>query len=836
MDRIKVPSQSKQSLEKVFDNLQDTIKTNIDRRLSSFYKTFGIKKFSNDDDFKLKLTTDTHFSIDPGKALTDSLEIINLSSITTYNLSDIITVSPNSYYLIKLQWDNSVGSSPVDVANGFNYSGNPAKRYSKYNDRFTVVAESVINLTVSKTDDQIYIGVIHTNASSILDTGWTLSGQASVNGVIDLRNNNLLEFSDIRLNDASKLKTAFITAANAGLIVQPENTNTFVRFNNSSGDVILYINNLEKNIGINKITGASSAELDVNGTINATAIKVGGVNVMLDDVDPVNDIINFKIIDISSTPGTTYDTTAIASGIPSTNPSSENRKLLNVKFKWGYDDITGTGSTGGHFTINNSGLAFANNSLIGYWLYIDNNHNYKITGNTNLTLTLQDGMGAVPDLTGITVIASNPAKIHHNVNSYQLTVIPVVGTEKFYEKAIEREIKIASSPVIMTASLFLEAGVKHYCSIRGVRGLKYGNNTVLPSGSYNKYGISNSYGDGNGYFIPIHASLNAGTSSVQAETTDVGFKIKLAIDTTVAGSWSEAEEFEVAWKNTVNTVDFSHPEDFESTIISNKSRSLNVVTIMSRDYTVAVRPLIGGLAVGQQLNLVDESGGSIRVTSGSGGVPPNSSSILTLPIKLTTFSGTLDYNASTNVITIANTVVSPAGSTEVASSVEWSDVQSAIITINTKGDFRIIRSGAPFNFKIAQLNGGNALPTSNLTGETFEINTSKKGRLLGTTTIPNDVVLTRLEFDCDFLDKPDTKSTLLRVYQKTRENSFDSLVIETSDSGFSSTADAYISSTYGERTLLVDLWSDTSTYTNKATVWGTLIVYGKSFMYKNIEN
>ena len=107
MDRIKVSSGTKQTLEKVFDNLQDKVQLNLNRRMNRLFSSFGIicdfftdphtgdiTIAANDTAFKLSIqdgsTIDPKIVIEPGRAISPHTgSHIAIGSAITQSLTGI---------------------------------------------------------------------------------------------------------------------------------------------------------------------------------------------------------------------------------------------------------------------------------------------------------------------------------------------------------------------------------------------------------------------------------------------------------------------------------------------------------------------------------------------------------------------------------------------------------------------------------------------------------------------------------------------------------------------------------------------------------------------------
>jgi len=217
MNRIKVPSGSKQSLETVFDNLQDFVEENITDRIGVLFSDFGVAMGRSigvsDDDFKIILdSARTGFTLNSGKAISDDGEHFDFAGETRKAAITSFSLSPTTYYLVKMSY-TWVGSDAVAAQNAFMYNAagtTPySTQYTKKNDTYLIemvaVTGTISSIIAALDSDEFALGLVYVTAANKFDTSaWTFDSNTAINGVIDLRHQNRL-LLDIDNMDDSKV-------------------------------------------------------------------------------------------------------------------------------------------------------------------------------------------------------------------------------------------------------------------------------------------------------------------------------------------------------------------------------------------------------------------------------------------------------------------------------------------------------------------------------------------------------------------------------------------------------------------------------------------------------
>lgn len=849
MDRVKVPSQSKQSLEKVFENLQDYIKTNIDTRISTLFNNFGIKSLVNGTDLAVSLTSGTAFNVNAGVGMTNDYEIIKLSNITGLDLQNAINsltknpevLATGTFYVVKLFWQLS-GSDPVPVANGFNYNAettNPEdQRYSKYVDSFVLSTETITegNMPTAQSNE-IMLAIVKTDAATTnLTTGWTSFDAGTdiiseVNGVADIRYLNFLSQSDIKITDGNTLETSSITPSGTGLTVKSDD-DLPIEYKTAADASLMKIDNINRKVEITTADDVTTA-LSVTGKVDVSGeIYSEGWKVLTEEIYEMKHMINFHVVNISSTlnmEGTNYIDPSISSADLSYYRTTLDHLRLNLE--WGYNQITGIGGTGGSFVVT-SGETWATDELAGYHIWIPGSPgtNYYIASNTSTVLTLNSGFGTVADTSGISVTGSPYARINHNATRYEVAAIPYTSGGSLDDGGVEGDnVTYGESPVNQKLDLILKAGVKFNVKVRGIRGdgiigpwtplLWDSSHPNGAAGSFTYMGVTYNYGP-NGDILMKHVTLTDTAATFAATATPSGFK---AVLTPGNGSynWSEAEEYEFAWSDIGTTINWADPTTYESRITP--LYNVSIATYDSIEYNLSVRPLIGHMSVGTPLNTT--------VISGTGGALPANNIIATVPVELYTFSATdftsvdllnkfITFDTNTNLY-------SPSQSTDVAS---YSSLKPGYIVSVEGYDYILIKKVDTNTWYYDQVNHHSNNPPSG--GVPFTINTSKDARKVYSSVLQADTQITKLEAVSTIQDGEDVT---VRVYQNagSRENFADHVVITNGGSGqtFATAGDMLVLQSYGNRELVIDLFDDDAPPNdlNDGTFVGTINVYGQTY-------
>ncbi|HEX2868747.1 MAG TPA: hypothetical protein VHO03_17025 [Ignavibacteriales bacterium] len=542
--------------------------------------------------------------------------------------------------------------------------------------------------------------------------------------------------------------------------------------------------------------------------------KVGGRYVLTEPDIPAA-IQNFRIADIASTKSTVDSTMANSIAVAYQNGLDS---YLNVKLKWGYDNITGFTSGTNEMHITTAGLAFTKDQLKDLYIHIFNvSKTFRITGNnatsggdTLVTLINEDGTSwDGKDISGnyITIASDNPAWIHFDADSYEIAAIPCSGDpgipEYDYAGRIEALANYGLDVVRMETTIRLHMGRYYLIKICGKKGVKYNDYVELQAGSFQKYGLTQNYSNPT---LIKHPSI-PDDGKIAVNMTLVGFLIM--IDATC---WPLAENFEVAYTAKNTTASFTDPTHTQFIL---NSRTVEVPTNISAEYNVAVRPLMSGQAVAKAV--------TATVVSGSGGRAPDERPMAMLELNHFTYSGTLGYNTTVPGTVTIEAIESPAASGRTIASMP-DNIVGKIITINSV-DYRITGRTSPTAFDIETLDGTNNYPSTGA-GIVYTIGVSEKARQVWLTTLYYSAKFTRAEVDPKILQGGEA---LIRFYQKGQSpEKGDYMKVPKQGVPVEQDLNFKIVSGSGEMKLLIDLY-DPDGLLNNTCIHGQLIVYGQDY-------
>ena len=525
--------------------------------------------------------------------------------------------------------------------------------------------------------------------------------------------------------------------------------------------------------------------------VGALTGGTGGQEVLLENTNyqvpkfpRINDISGFNLKNLDASFTTLISTYFLRSYI----------NKLSVKFKWGYDDLVGTGGLGTFTTTNynsiQSGLrkSFTTNELTGYFLYIPSlSITLAITGNvssttSNTVINVTNLDGTTWDGTGLTVDSSNQAWIHSNADAYELVAIPINSGNYDYLSKVESSVSYSSvsSPVYMQGELILDVGTYYRFFIRTIKGINFSSWVEMVSWQYTKYSITQLYLEP----FMVQNAIIAGDGALSVLSTSNGFSISIS-------GWAYAEMFEVAWTTDNGGVNFNNPPAHQQSMVT-ASRYVDITVSITANYSVSVRPLIGGQQVSPPLTKT--------IISGTSGVPPQDIPLLSTYIQHFTYSGSATCVSITPTVYQATVVSVVAPSLGTISSSLSSTIVGDIFTDVNNNDFMIQAVAASNILYISNLVGNSYTPANG----NFTIGVSKRARLVvqqNQYTI--NYILTRIDVDCDVLNG---QNVTVRVYQTGNESAFDSILISATDQPFTQDIDVALSDLNGSRDLSIDLF------------------------------
>ena len=324
---------------------------------------------------------------------------------------------------------------------------------------------------------------------------------------------------------------------------------------------------------------------------------LGGNKVVVEaDNKNLTQAINIHITDIKPVTIHDIDDTITMSEFASSG-FFDNRCV--VSFKWGWDDVVGSG-VNQYFDVTSTLNA---TSLTNSWLYVAGN-NYRITAwdNTGKRMTLENADGSQPDMSGISSTASEPAIVHTNADEYIAMITPTtVSGDMVLEIVNEQKSQVLgkSFPVAQELSFQLEIGRKYFFSIISRRGVAKTLATYMPGGSYSSNG--NTYD----YDSPFLAKLP------DIDMTGADVVVNQApglIILDVQGM--EDAYFEYGYTEAPTAVDFTN-KDHHISVTSNREIMISIPEI-SKTYNIALRPVINGQVVGSTITKTITAGGYIK--------------------------------------------------------------------------------------------------------------------------------------------------------------------------------------------------------------------------------
>jgi len=558
-----------------------------------------------------------------------------------------------------------------------------------------------------------------------------------------------------------------------------------------------------------------------NGYTTSNVFRVGGATgqpVLLEPLIP-SVMSNFKIEDVTSVGNLVdLDSTTFASQVAQANVKPDTNKL-RYYFSWGYNNVEGVGGIN-TFQIS-AGATIVNGQLDNYYLFIPTkNESYLITDSTAAgLLTIQKVGGGTIDLTGENPTSLNPAIIHHNAESYSLIAIPLIpGIGTIVERRrVENNIlykKDKNAPVLQEGFLDLDIGTTYHVYVKTINGTFQTDLFELPAGSYSKYGVVQNYVKP---LIISHPIIDATGAGVGALTTRNGFDVSIS-------NWNSAEQFEMVWTDKVGGADFNN-SSHQHRIVPSNLRNISIPTNVAQQYDIKVRPLISSFQVSPALGT--------NVVSGASGLKPGDIVLLNFAFNKSTYNGTINSIINTVIfgtVTMWEVDVStfffPANAINQFSygAIVPDNLLGSIITSNGK-DYLFLSKIADNKMALAPI--GHSTPP---TVGAFTVNTSKRGRqIYVANNITLDYRIVRVDVDVDGFIGDAGETGLFRLFQKTRESFYDSVILNALDTGFTQDVDLLLLASYGNRDLVADLYDDNTPANNELTITGRCTIYARPY-------
>lgn len=467
-----------------------------------------------------------------------------------------------------------------------------------------------------------------------------------------------------------------------------------------------------------------------------------------------------------------------------------------VLVKWCLENMSGVGDNINHFTFD-SVPAF---DLTGYYIYFPQySRNLKIESMNGATATLISEEG-LPTTIGNANTGDLPF-IHCNALKYMVVAIPynpaTAALDYSQLKMYTQEYK-PNGITAISLQLKLKIGVRYNFIIWAVTSEVYSPSSSVPleSGQYPLIKLSN---------------IDETGASMIATPTRAGFRINIS-------GLDAASAFEICYTSD-GVADFSN---INHQRLVSKSKVIDVAVSDTRSYSIKMRPLVGGQVVGAVY--------SASVVSGAGGSLPGDQSLLTVPVSIRTYSGSMVYAGG---IATLSSIKSPAGSAVSIGKLN-EKMEGSVLKDSAGNEFLLSECIDDNQFTLQNIGTNNFVP---ITGN-FEINTTKRGRMVFFGELNKiDYDITFISFDCDVRT---SYSSVMRWYQEANETAYDSLVVNASDKEFKKDTDLKVYSSNdpvsGKRVFIVDFWDASGSPENRGGITGTVSVYGRPRSIARVES
>ena len=768
MEKLIAPKGSKVDLSELVDSIQNTSANNLKDFMDSIFKSFGVL-YSGISDTNMQLTQYSTDSIEvsPGIAIIPAGHPIAVSSQDP--VQDRRLTIADSYSGSAWIAYIPFTTDPVQILDGFAWLASG----TQFEDSIQQPYYALV------TDDPgisgIELATVHRQGSNITIT--------------DLRGDNKLEFYD-----------------------------QLSHFQNTDW----YTTNIDFKVGVGH-------ESYGNGL---------GLSVKLVPETPL-DPLRVRIKDISPLSLWDHVETSAQNYIPFYMRHSFRFPQAKVEFEWGFDYVTGTGGSsqftmeGYDSTVHTDTVQFSVDELIGYYFRVDSveyliSSNLVTDGNnhTQLSLTLPNGAGAgtVPSAN-----SANPAKLHHNADRYKVKGQHVTtGGLPIAYGSTQTEVGLGAAPPEQSAELLLNLGWKYEFRVQALNDEEKSATIVMPAGKYMDLGVNEeTYASP---FIVVIPSIDMSGADVTATADDAGFKI------TIIGM-DDATDFEIVYTTDNSGADFTNAN--HQRIVTN-DRVVNVSALGIREYNIKVRPLRGGyVASTVGIPYVETS-----IVGGAGGALPNE--------KLLPY---VDVDIYGEAVTGMTTLPAPPyrciveyafSGLEFPLRLQGKNVLDSDSPDRNKykiAEIRTTQDIGHFNQLSTTWNPedidttatvylGNVAPNvSGITELAAMDEYLKRQKFVYQHNFSQDVIITRIDFDCDITDGIDVEPAILRFYQYGNESLAKEVEITASDYFF---ADQIINlsvlSSRGARRLVVDCW-DPAGVGNFKHVSGILTIHYRDLVY-----
>jgi hypothetical protein len=469
-----------------------------------------------------------------------------------------------------------------------------------------------------------------------------------------------------------------------------------------------------------------------------------------------------------------------------------------VVIKWCLENMAGAGDNVDKFTFD----TVPSSSVVGYYIYFPQfSRNLKIASMNGAVATLVSEEGLSTAI-GDCHTGALPY-VHCNAESYSVVAIPhnparqdpgVFPVDSSDGSISYLQVYKVNGITVTNAALTLQIGIRYMIRV-----------TAIVAGDQST-AASVPLVNGEWPLIELTAISSEG-ASVNAEASNAGFIISIS-------GWNDADAYEICY-TADGIADFNNVNHSKLLITS---KGVEIATGDSRSYSIKVRPIIAGQVVASELEA--------KVVSGSGGQLPSDQCLITIPVSLNTFSGNITSvgaEGSGGFPTEVASMVTPAGGST-ASTFDRTMIGS-VLKDSAGREFIIGVVNGSTNCGLHRLIGADGTPPA--TGA-FTINTTKRGRIAYYGELGNiDYDITMAVFDCDVRRD---YTVIMRWYQLSQENSYDSLPINATDTEFRKDTDVHVYSSNdvnGRRTFVVDFYDASTSPENRGGVTGTISIFGR---------
>ncbi|MFA6295419.1 MAG: hypothetical protein WC666_03270 [Candidatus Paceibacterota bacterium] len=665
MNKVLAKNGVRHNMEVLFNDLQQNTKNAFQQTLLGLIETYGImaepgqdgKVLNSDTSLKASYTTAWSINIASGYAITSDLGFINVPTTST-------TLPAGSGIHTLYIKQKTIDSNYSTIMNGFNFNPGETiaatRQFDSYEFIWDVSTSGIVIADVSYTD----VGVVYT--------------------ITDRRHENLFTLrSDVvpakyvrtDWTDIQTIASKFVTKDSVK-VASNTNTNSieFKTTGTEVGAISVDAEKVKLTTDRQHIQGTDSGTTSQSFKIGVGSLGPSGVGLnALTEPDTPSNVKNFRIVDISGGNNDVFYGTTTKAKIKPYLPRRIS-ELVQVTVAWGYDGIVGTGGASGTFSIDHTqnthsrgvdgGISYANatftlNELVGHWIHIPvQNTSYKIIGNTatnaNVTvLSVTTAGGSVPNLTGINTTSAIRGSIHNGCDTYNVRLVPVLAASTTTEiipsqrtVAVTKNGTLGIYAALLTTFTVPATWLVNFYITAASANLVNSGEVTMSTGSYYKPTNGSKYSNNPiSYAIPVPVELPSvvtGTTAISAVSTPHGFAMGLSIDSTTGG-WDLADEFEYVYTTDNAGADFANPKH-ERRVTS--ERFIDVPATGTRTYSIKVRPLLCGQAIGSTL--------STSVVSGSGGQSPNDVIIVQTPVDLQTYIGTITADGGGTSWTVSN--------------------------------------------------------------------------------------------------------------------------------------------------------------------------------------